>query len=105
MEILSGRFATPDQDRKPGVSRCAGSRWKNEQSYINPVPQSYGQFAIFGSRQPERSWGWKRHRGPERRAEAALDLPVTTDRAVVSPYENDLNGNAGFDSSYGARGH
>ncbi|MFQ5792498.1 MAG: DUF5916 domain-containing protein, partial [Acidobacteriota bacterium] len=77
-------------------------QWKNEMSYLNPVPASYGRVGIMkfssaatvvGLELPARSINleFKPYGISE----------VTADTVVSPPVSNDLTGDAGFDVKYG----
>jgi hypothetical protein len=77
-------------------------RWKNETSFLTPVPASYGpaggtRFSVaatlVGVEVPARS------RNLEVKPYAISEL--VTNRTVVPPVANDLGGDVGFDAKYG----
>ena len=84
-----------------GINVRRNVRWKNELSYLSPVPRQYGARGILRLSQAATLVG--------------LDVPpvglnfdikpyavgtVTADRAVDPSFANDLDGDAGFDVKY-----
>jgi hypothetical protein len=77
-------------------------KWKNEFSYITPLPASFGSNAIArmgfaatlaGLETPSQS------RNLELKPYAVTS--VTSDRTAIVPFSNDLKGTGGFDFKYG----
>ena len=85
-----------------GINIRRNVRWKNELSYLSPVPRRYGARGILRLSQAATLVGLE---APP----AALNLDVKpyavgnvkADRAIDPAFENDVNGDAGFDVKYG----
>ena len=90
------------RDQIWGINFRRMVRWKNEISYLAPVPSAFGypgvyRFSVAGTlvglRTPESS------RNIELKPYAIST--VTTDNNAEVPFRNDLKGDAGFDFKYG----
>jgi len=78
-------------------------KWKNEYSYLTAVPASYGTGngimrmgsagTLVGVETPAQSMNLE--------LKPYAVSSVTTDNTTAAPFQNDLNGNAGFDFKYG----
>jgi len=85
-----------------GINIRRNVRWKNELSYLSPVPRLYGARGILRLSQAATLVGLE---APP----ASLNLEVKpyavanlkTDRTAVPPLKDDLEPNAGFDAKYG----
>ena len=85
-----------------GINIRRNVRWKNELSYLSPVPRQYGARGILRLSQAATLVGLE---APP----AALNLDVKpyavgnlkADRAIDPAFENDVDGDAGFDVKYG----
>jgi hypothetical protein len=84
-----------------GINIRRNVRWKNELSYLSPVPRQYGARGILRLSQAATLVGLE---APP----SALNLDVkpyavgsvTADRTIDPAFENDLEPNAGFDVKY-----
>ena len=90
------------RDQIWGINFRRMVRWKNEISYLAPIPAAYGQPGVYrfsvagtlvGVQAPESS------RNIEIKPYAIST--VTTDNNAEVPFRNDLDANAGFDLKYG----
>jgi hypothetical protein len=84
-----------------GINIRRNVRWKNELSYLSPVPRQYGARGILRLSQAATLAGLE---APPKALN--LDLKpyavgsVTADRTVDPTFSNELDGNAGFDLKY-----
>jgi Domain of unknown function (DUF5916)/Carbohydrate family 9 binding domain-like len=84
-----------------GINIRRNVRWKNELSYLSPVPRQYGARGILRLSQAASLVGLD---APPKALN--LDLKpyalgsITADRAQDPAFANDLDGNAGFDLKY-----
>ena len=90
------------RDQIWGINFRRMVRWKNETSYLAPIPAAYGNPGVYrfsvagtlvGVQTPENS------RNIELKPYAIST--VTTDNNAEVPFRNDLDGDAGFDLKYG----
>ena len=90
------------RDQVWGFNLMRNVQWKNERSFLNPMPAARGEgavsqaslaAAIVGIEAPEDRLSF------ELKPYAIADL--TTDRRAASPFANDLDGSAGIDVKYG----
>ncbi len=90
------------RDQIWGFNLMRNVQWKNERSFLNPMPAARGEgavsqaslaAAIVGLEAPEDGLSF------ELKPYAIADL--TTDRAGANPFSNALNGSAGIDVKYG----
>ncbi len=93
---------------RPGPSQIWGVnmrrivRWKNEVSYLNPVPASFGMGAVFRASHAGTLVGLEvpgASSNIEIKPYAISD--VTTDRTATPTIDNDPGGDIGFDLKYG----
>lgn len=85
-----------------GINIRRNVRWKNELSYLSPVPRAYGARGILRLSEAATLVGLE---APP----AALNLDLkpyavgtsTADRAIDPAFDNELDGDAGFDLKYG----
>ncbi|HXV63609.1 MAG TPA: DUF5916 domain-containing protein [Vicinamibacteria bacterium] len=90
------------RDQIWGVQMRRTVRWKNEVSYISPIPAAYGGRGI--------------HRYSEAATLVGIEVPLssrnielkpyglsslTTDNTAEEPFSNEVGGDAGFDAKYG----
>ena len=106
----TAEFAVPFKSLRyqPGRAQIWGfnvfrtNRWKNEISYITPVPAARGQSALYQGSLAATLVGLEAPPGSrnlELKPYAISD--ITTDRASTPAVSNDLSGDVGFDVKYG----
>ena len=92
----------PGRQQLWGFNLMRNVHWKNERSFLNPVPAARGERAIMqaslaaaivGLEAPDEGLSF------EIKPYAIADL--TTDRGTDAPVTNDLHGDAGIDVKYG----
>ncbi len=93
---------------RPGLSQLWGfnvrrtDRWKNEMSYLSPIPNSIGQRGLFAASRAATLVGLEVPSGAKN-----IELKpygtgnLTTDRIATPKVLNDLGGNLGIDAKYG----
>ncbi|HJN93491.1 MAG TPA: DUF5916 domain-containing protein, partial [Dehalococcoidia bacterium] len=85
-----------------GVNFRRSVRWKNEISYLTPIPASYGMAGISRVSQAATLVGIETPGGAKNLEIKPYAIStLTTDRAAEPMRSNDLGGNLGFDLKYG----
>jgi hypothetical protein len=85
-----------------GINLRRTIRWKNEQAFLSPVPASYGVRGMYKFSSAATLVGLEApQQGRNLEIKPYGISSLTTNRAAVRPFSNDLGGDAGFDVKYG----
>ena len=93
---------TAGREQTWGVNLRRTIKWKNEETFVTPMPASYGMFGVFKFSSAATLVGLEApvtSRNLELKPYAISD--VATDRTATPAVSNDLGGDFGFDAKYG----